>query len=84
MNAENGEKWNPIVDFIKSFISEYCRIDVDKIKKESKLTDLGMDSLDIIEFILAVEDKYDIEISDEDAEGFEKISDVIAFVNERV
>lgn len=57
--------------------------------KESEITldahfadDLGADSLDIIEMIMAVEDEFNIQISEDEAEGLERVSDVIRYIEE--
>ncbi|AFC21609.1 acyl carrier protein [Cronobacter phage vB_CsaM_GAP32] len=56
----------------------------DYVKESSTIEDvtdnLSLDSLDLVEFIMAVEEEFDAEISDEDAEKFETIGDIIANV----
>jgi len=73
---------NAIIDFIKKNLSEYSYVDVGNIKDETELTELNIDSLKIIEFWMALEDEFDIEVSDEAAEAFIKVSDVINYVKE--
>ena len=48
------------------------------------VNDLGADSLDRVELVMALEDEFDIEILDEDAEKFIKVSDVLAFVQNKL
>jgi acyl carrier protein len=48
------------------------------------LNDLGADSLDDLEIIMAIEDEFDIEISDEDAEKIKTVEDAIKYVTERI
>lgn len=47
------------------------------------VNDLGADSLDRVELVMALEDEFDIEILDEDAEKFLKVSDVLAYVKNK-
>lgn len=68
-----------IVDIVAS------KLDVDKksINMESTFTDLGADSLDLLEIIMRLEEQFGIEINDEDAEKMTKMSDVVAYINAR-
>lgn len=69
---------------IKELIIEELMLDEDtEIKKETSLMDdLEADSLDAVEIIMALEDEFEIEIPDEDAEGFENIGDIVKYVEE--
>ena len=69
---------------IRSIISEQLSIDdVDTITLDTSLTeDLEADSLDAVEVIMALEDKYDIEIAEEDAENFKTIADIVNYIEE--
>lgn len=50
----------------------------------SFMDDLGADSLDIVELVMAMEETFDIEIPDDDAAKIEKIRDAVSYVRERV
>ena len=50
----------------------------------SFIDDLGADSLDIVELVMAMEEAFDIEIPDEDAEKIQTIGDALTYVKERV
>ncbi len=53
-------------------------LDEDEITPQAKLyDDLGMDSLDLVEVTLAIEDAFDIEIEDVDAEGWRTVQDLL-------
>ena len=52
--------------------------------ESSFIDDLGADSLDIVELVMRMEDEFDIEILDEDAEKIQTIGDAIAYLKERV
>ncbi|MCR6515353.1 MAG: acyl carrier protein [Clostridium sp.] len=70
---------------IQEIISEKLSIDTDEITLESSfIDDLNADSLDIVELIMALEDELDMEIPDEDVEGFKTVGDVVSYVKNHV
>lgn len=69
---------------IKTIIMEQLSIDDAAITMETSLMkDLEADSLDAVEIIMAIEDEFDIEIPDEDAEKFQNIGDIVKYVEEK-
>ncbi len=50
----------------------------------SFIDDLGADSLDIVEMIMTIEDEFDVEISDEDAEKIVTVQDAINYINDKL
>ncbi len=50
----------------------------------SFIEDLGADSLDLVELIMAMEEEFGIEISDEDAEKIQTVQDVVSYINEHM
>lgn len=69
-------------DDVKAVVVEQLRVDGDSVKMESKIIeDLGADSLDVVELIMALEEKFDIEIPDGDAEKLIKIEDVVNYID---
>ncbi len=74
---------NDIFARVKELIAEQLGIDEEEIALESSFVDdLGADSLDIVELIMAIEEEFKIEIPDEDAEKLASVSDVIEYVKE--
>ncbi len=58
-----------LLDDVKEVVVEQLNVNPDEIKEESKFVeDLGADSLDVVELVMALEEKFDIEIPDADAE----------------
>jgi acyl carrier protein len=56
----------------------------DKVKPEANFAnDLGADSLDVVEMVMALEDHFEIEIPDEDAEGIATVQDVVNYIAEK-
>ncbi|MCB9059894.1 MAG: acyl carrier protein [Halobacteriovoraceae bacterium] len=62
-------------------ISEATKVDPSKINASTSFSDdLNLDSLDIVELVMKMEDEFQIEIPEEDAEGLKKVSDVISYL----
>ena len=69
---------------IRGCIASQLGIDEEEIKMESSfVNDLGADSLDIVELIMALEEKYDIEIPDEEVEKIVTVGDIVEYVKAR-
>lgn len=62
---------------VKEVIVEQLGVDADRVKPEASfIDDLGADSLDIVELVMAMEEEFGIEIPDEDAEKLKTVADV--------
>ena len=69
---------------IKSVVSEQLDVKPEEIKPESLfIDDLGADSLDLIELVMALEENFAIEIPDGDAEKLQRIKDVIKYLEKK-
>ncbi len=69
---------------IAKIIEEQLGVDQEKIKPEASfIDDLGADSLDIVELVMAMEEEFDIEIPDEDAEKLKTVSDVTNYLSSK-
>jgi acyl carrier protein len=74
-----------IAEKVKQMIVEQLGVNESEVKPEAKfIDDLGADSLDIVELIMALEDEYGIEIPDEDAEKIETVGDAIRYIEEHL
>lgn len=70
-----------IEERIKGIIVEQLGVGLEEVTSEASfIEDLGADSLDIVELIMALEEEYDIEIPDEDAEKIQTVKDVVSYV----
>jgi len=70
-----------LFDDVKEVVVEQLNVNPDEVKEESKFVeDLGADSLDVVELVMALEEKFDIEIPDEDAEKIANVADAIKFI----
>lgn len=73
-----------ILERVKKIIVDQLGVEEDKVKEESSfIDDLGADSLDIVELIMAFEEEFDIEIADEDAEKIKIVADVVHYLKEQ-
>jgi len=72
------------MDRIKKIIVDQLGVDESKITENSSFVDdLGADSLDIVELIMAFEEEFDVEIPDEDAEKMKTIGDAIKYLSKQ-
>ena len=72
-----------VLDVIKGMIIDQLGVSEDELQLETNLMkDLEADSLDAVEIIMAIEDEYDIEIPDEDAERFQTIGLSLIHISE--
>jgi len=70
-----------VFDKVKEIIADKLSVNEDDITKESSfIEDLGADSLDIVELIMALEDELEMEIPDEEAEKFVTVGDVVDYI----
>jgi acyl carrier protein len=74
-----------VAEKVKKMIVEQLGVNEAEVVPEAKfIDDLGADSLDIVELIMALEDEYAIEIPDEDAEKIETVGDAIRYIEEHI
>lgn len=70
-----------IFDEVRDVVVEQLSVAPDAVKLESKIIeDLGADSLDAVELVMALEEKFEVEIPDSEAEKLKTIQDVVTFV----
>jgi acyl carrier protein len=67
---------------VKKLIAEKLGVDISEVVPEASfVNDLGADSLDLVELIMTMEEEFEIEISDEQAEKLVTVKDAIDFIN---
>ena len=70
---------------VKDIIVEELGVEREKLTSEASfMEDLGADSLDTVELVMAFEKEFDIDIPDEDAEKLRTVGDALAYLNEKV
>ena len=71
-----------IEEKVKKIIAEKLSVDLEEVVPEASFVDdLGADSLDLVELIMSMEEEFDTDISDEDAEQITTVKDAIAYIN---
>ena len=74
-----------IFDKVKAIIVDQLGVDENEVKLESSFVDdLGADSLDVVELVMAIENEFEIEISDEDYDKVSTVGDVVEYIRELV
>jgi len=70
---------------IRETICEQLKAKPEEVKLETSfIDDLGADSLDSIQLVMALEEKFNIEIPDEDAEGMNTVADVVRYIEDKM
>ena len=73
-----------IADRVNEIIVEQLGVNPDQVTPEAKfIEDLGADSLDTVELVMAFEEEFGAEIPDEDAEKLQTVGDVVKYIEER-
>lgn len=72
-----------VFDQVKSIIVEQLGVEAEEVKPEASfIEDLGADSLDIVELVMALEEEFDMEIPDEDAEKIKTVGDAVKYIED--
>lgn len=73
-----------VFDKVKAIIVEQLSVEEEEITMESTFVeDLGADSLDIVELVMAFEEEFDMEIPDEDAEKIKRVGDAVKYIEDK-
>lgn len=68
---------------VKEIVAEQLNVELSELEAgKSFLNDLGADSLDIVELVMAMEEEFEVEIPDEDAEKIQTVGDAIKYIEE--
>ncbi|MEZ5936640.1 MAG: acyl carrier protein [Hyphomonadaceae bacterium] len=74
-----------VIERVKKIVVERLEVDADKVtEKASFIDDLGADSLDLVELVMAFEEEFGIEIPDDVQEQIGTVGDAVRFITERV
>ncbi|HBW12463.1 MULTISPECIES: acyl carrier protein [Proteiniclasticum] len=69
-----------IFEKLKAIVVDKLSVDENEVTMEATFEDLGADSLDIVEIVMALEEEFDIEISDDEAEQAKTVGDVVNYL----
>lgn len=79
------ERMSDILERVRKIVIEHLDADPEKVtEKASFIDDLGADSLDNVELVMAFEEEFDIEIPDDAAEHIQTVGDAVKFIAERL
>lgn len=71
-----------VEDRVKKIVSEQLGVALDEVQNDSSFVDdLGADSLDTVELVMALEEEFDLDIADEAAENIATVNDAIEYIN---
>jgi acyl carrier protein len=74
-----------VLERVKKVVVDQLSVDANDVKPESRFTqDLGADSLDTVELVMAFEDEFGMEIPDEEAEKIQTVQDAVAYIEKNV
>ena len=74
-----------VFEKVKAMLAENLGCEEDRITEDTViLEDLEADSLDLVEFMMSVEEEYSIEVEDEDLERIKTVGDVVRYIEERI
>jgi len=69
---------------VKDIIADQLEVAVDKLSMETTFEDIDADSLDIVELVMALEEEFDLEISDQEIENINTVGDVVKYIESKV
>lgn len=73
-----------ILDKVKKIISEQLEVDEDSLTAETTFEEIDADSLDIVELVMALEEEFDLEISDQEIENIKTVGDVVNYIESKL
>ena len=73
-----------VLDEVSKIIADTLEIDVKEVKAESNLiADLGMESLDLVDLVVAFEEKYKVQIDDKDVKKLQTVQDIVDYIENK-
>jgi acyl carrier protein len=72
-----------LIDKVKELIAEQLSVEVSDLREETSFVELNADSLDVVDLIMALEEEFDIEIPDEDAEKIKTVGNIVDYIKEK-
>ena len=72
-----------VFDRVKEIIVDDLGVDAEAVTIDSTLEDLGADSLDAVELIMALEEEYDLEIAEDDAKAMKSVKNIVDYIESK-
>lgn len=73
-----------IQDRVKKIVSEQLEVEIGSLTAETTFEEIDADSLDIVELVMALEEEFDLEISDQEIENIKSVGDVIKYIESKL
>jgi acyl carrier protein len=73
-----------VQDKVKGIIADQLEVDVASLTMETTFEEIDADSLDIVELVMALEEEFELEISDQEVENVKTVGDVVKFIESKV
>ena len=73
-----------IQDKVKSIVAEQLEIDIDSLTMDTTFDEIDADSLDIVELVMALEEEFELEISDQEIENIKTVGDIVRYIESRI
>ncbi|HHV93149.1 MAG TPA: acyl carrier protein [Firmicutes bacterium] len=74
-----------VLERVKEIVVEQLGVDPDEVTNDASFVDdLGADSLDLVELVMALEEEFDLEIPDEDAEKITTVGDAVRYIKDKI
>ncbi|SMB93627.1 acyl carrier protein [Desulfonispora thiosulfatigenes DSM 11270] len=73
-----------IFDKVKDIVIDQLNVDAEEVSLETSFEELNADSLDVVEMVMALEEEFDIEIPDEDAEKIRSIGAAVQYIKAKI
>lgn len=73
-----------VEDKVKAIVSEQLEVSQDSLTTETTFEEIDADSLDIVELVMALEEEFDLEISDQEIEDIQTLGDIINYIEKKV
>lgn len=72
-----------VMDKVKGIVAEQLEVELDSLKAETTFEQIDADSLDIVELVMALEEEFEMEISDQEIENIKNIGDIVKFIESK-
>lgn len=69
---------------VKEIIADQLEVAMEKLSMETTFEDIDADSLDIVELVMALEEEFDLEISDQEIENIKTVGDVVKYIDSKM
>ncbi len=73
-----------VQDKVKGIVAEQLEVEVSNLTMETTFEEIDADSLDIVELVMALEEEFELEISDQEIENVKTVGDVVKFIESKV